>query len=233
MPGGVMDYDKSETETVGHKEWRDNMSFRGEPEITDLAPGTASYTQITLTPDFSRFGDGKPLSATPNGRAWPEDMTALLHRRAYEVAACAAPAQVSINGTTLAVNDLQSLMELYLPRQPSKDVPQKSGKTRKKAAEILLAEKEKETSNRLVVGSVGDRWEIGVCLSPTQGFTHASFVNGVSTSLGGTHVELVSKTLVAAMLPKIAKVGTQLDPRVTDCGHGPSLQVLCASHFSS
>ena len=35
--------------------WRNNMSIRGEPEITQLPPGTPGYTQVSYSLDFARF----------------------------------------------------------------------------------------------------------------------------------------------------------------------------------
>ena len=42
------------------------------------------------------------------------------------------------------------------------------------------------------------RWEVGICHSP-DGFKQVSFVNGISTSVGGSHVESVSSNITKKM----------------------------------
>ena len=38
------------------QEWRDNMSSKGEPQITDTSSRARDYTAVTFYPDFKRFG---------------------------------------------------------------------------------------------------------------------------------------------------------------------------------
>ncbi len=51
---------------------------------------------------------------------------------------------------------------------------------------------------------VCDRWTVGVVLS-NNGFQHASFVNGVHTTIGGTHVEHVAGLITKEVIAKVAK----------------------------
>ena len=47
-------------------------------------------------------------------------------------------------------------------------------------------------------------WQLGVCRSPTDSFAHVSFVNGVSTPRGGTHLEHATRALMAPLLKQLA-----------------------------
>ena len=62
---------------------------------------------------------------------------------------------------------------------------------------------------------INDRWEITVALNPYDKFTQVSFVNGISTSDGGTHVDLVVNQIVN-------KLKDQLDKKYKDIIIRPS-----------
>jgi DNA topoisomerase-2 len=47
--------------------------------------------------------------------------------------------------------------------------------------------------------------QVGACLSPTETFQPISFVNGVATTRGGTHVAHVSAPLLAGVAPMLTK----------------------------
>ena len=51
----------------------------------------------------------------------------------------------------------------------------------------------------------GIRWEYAVALSPSQEFTHVSFVNGIHTSKGGKHVEYILNQITRKMVAYIDK----------------------------
>lgn len=54
-----------------------------------------------------------------------------------------------------------------------------------------------------IIADTSERWTVGVVLS-SVGFQHASFVNGIHTSLGGTHVDHVVNQLVKEVTAKLA-----------------------------
>ena len=168
------------------QQWHDNMRRRGEPAITPLAPSASDYTRVRFLPDYGRFGlEG--LSA---------DMRAVMRRRVLEAAVCAAPAQVTWQGAPVPVASLRDLIELYAPPPAGE------------AADAHLA-----------VAQLTPRWQLGVCLTPpgaggggggggarvNGGFVDgSSFVNGVATPLGGTHVRHASKALLAPLRAALA-----------------------------
>ena len=54
----------------------------------------------------------------------------------------------------------------------------------------------KDQTKRIFESSKNGRWEYAVCLSPVDEFTHISFVNGISTTRGGKHVDYILKQIV-------------------------------------
>ena len=84
----------------------------------------------------------------------------------------------------MSVSSLRDLIELYAPPP----------------------EGEASSGPHIAVAQLTPRWQLGVCLAPAgAGFTRAtgasfvdgsSFVNGVATPLGGTHVRHASKALL-------------------------------------
>lgn len=48
-----------------------------------------------------------------------------------------------------------------------------------------------------------ERWEYVVCLSPQEEFSHISFVNGIYTSKGGTHVQFILNQIVRKLIAYI------------------------------
>jgi len=52
---------------------------------------------------------------------------------------------------------------------------------------------------------IGDNWEIGIARSPNDIFQQVSMVNGISTHVGGTHVNYISNQIVKLLGEKIEK----------------------------
>lgn len=147
--------------------WENNMSVRHEPTITSA--GTKQpYTKITFVPDFQRLGGAKGLS---------DDFVALAKRRVYDLAACTRDAVlIYLNGEKLPVRTFEKYTNLYLGESKT-DVPRV----------YAVLENEEE-------GSKIQQWDICVALSD-DGFKQVSFVNGIATSDGGTHVAYIRDQL--------------------------------------
>jgi DNA topoisomerase-2 len=98
-----------------------------------------------------------------------EDFLQFLRKRAYDAAVCVRPGvKVALDGTRVPIKRFSDYVAMYLG---DKSVPR---------VEIDL-----------------DRWKVVVARSrEDRGFQQVSFVNGVSTSGGGTHVEHVLWQLV-------------------------------------
>ncbi|KAM1369168.1 hypothetical protein ACFX2F_039790 [Malus domestica] len=99
-----------------------------------------------------------------------DDVVALMQKRVIDLAGCLGKTvKVELNGTRVPVKSFLDYVDLYL---------QSAGKSRD-APLLRLTEK------------VNDRWEICVSLSDGQ-FQQVSFVNGIATIKGGTHVNYVT-----------------------------------------
>lgn len=99
-----------------------------------------------------------------------DDIVRLFERRTYDACAC-TPANVKVvyNGKTLPTKSFERYVDLYIG--------------------------DKKQSTRVFETSDDKRWEIAVAQS-SSGFKQISFVNGIHTSLGGTHVDYVMNQLV-------------------------------------
>jgi len=159
--------------------WRANMSEVGAPAVSALPEQKKTGSGGSDYTRVTMLPDYARLGGpAPGGRLLDADTVALLTRRVYEAAACVAPAAtVRLNGEPVSVSGLAALMRLYPKR---------------------------EAAAASVVHSLGPRWRVGVAASPAGDFAHVSFVNGVATSRGGTHVEAVEKQLLKALAPKLA-----------------------------
>jgi len=56
-----------------------------------------------------------------------------------------------------------------------------------------------------VYEKINDRWEVAVVLNPYDKFSQVSFVNGISTSDGGTHVDYIVNQIVYSLKEQIEK----------------------------
>ena len=94
----------------------------------------------------------------------PSGMKSILERRVYDLAAVTDKSvKLKYNGTTLPVKTFEQYIDQYIGSK---------------------------TSAPRVYESC-DRWEYGVAMSPTEEFEQISFVNGISTSKGGKHIDFI------------------------------------------
>jgi DNA topoisomerase-2 len=110
------------------------------------------------------------------------DMFNLLKRRAYDLA-MNTNAKVYFNDKAIKPNNLQSYVKLFFPEDGDESFP--------RALDIK--------SNA--------RWKIAVVFDTTNQLEHEniSFVNGISTNIGGTHVDHVVNQIVNRLKDKASK----------------------------
>lgn len=148
-------------------------------EISDAkitsAKGKKPYTQISFLADFEKFGM-KGIST---------DVFNLLKRRAYDLAAT-TNAKVFFNDELIEQTNLQKYVELYFPSDSDSD-----SDNFPKAFDLK--------SN--------DRWKIGVVFDKSGKFGNQciSFVNGISTNNGGTHVDHITKQVITEIKKIVSK----------------------------
>lgn len=137
------------------QEWSDNMITVGEPVVTTRA-GKRDFTRISFTPDLPRF------NLNPKDEISIANITRLIERRAYDIAACVGPRVcVSYNKAVIAFGSFEDYMKLF----------------------------SQSPDERVYYHRLGPRWEMGLLKSSVA--DHMSFVNALWTSRGGAHVQLI------------------------------------------
>lgn len=107
----------------------------------------------------------------------PEDMRRVFEKRTYDLAATVGKeVKVYWNGAHIKINKFADYAAMYLPTD---------------APSVSL--------------SLNDRWDIVVADNPLKKFMHVSFVNGIWTPLGGTHVNAVSTQVVKHLSELVTK----------------------------
>ena len=118
-------------------------------------------------------------------------MLALFRRRVYDAAATVKNARITLDGEPIHVDGLPGLAQLYLGKELGR--------------------------GDFVFENISDRWKVGVCLSPSDIFQSVSFVNGVATTRGGTHVAHVANPLLSSLATTFTRLmklpaGEELSP---------------------
>lgn len=92
------------------------------------------------------------------------DLVSLLEKRVYDLAACTHEnVSVSLNGKQLKIKTFRDYISMYYQKMPSE----------------------------MVYEDINDRWSVAVVFDPPNGYRQVSFVNGVCTYQGGTHVNYI------------------------------------------
>jgi len=116
------------------------------------------------------------------------DEYALMCRRVIDVAGCSAGAlNVSLNGLDVSMPSFEAYANLH--RISSEDTP-------------------------VAFKKINSRWSVAVGLSKS-GLESVSFVNGMSTHRGGTHVNAITSQITEHMLQKIGKKSKSLSESIT------------------
>lgn len=143
--------------------WRNNMSVMEKARIDPSKDD--DYTKITFKPDFKKFGMDK----------MDEDFEALVKRRVYDMAGTCSGVKVYLNNERIKIKKFKEYMEMYT----------KAIKTEN------LANDGKAPEQVILVDTPHERWEIGFAVSDGS-FQQVSFVNSISTTSGGSHVNYIA-----------------------------------------
>ena len=106
------------------------------------------------------------------------DMAALFKKRVYDLAGCTPKKiKVSLNGKVLPINSFSDYIKLYYESIPES----------------------------LQFVEINDRWKIGLIFDSINGFNQISFVNGILTYEGGTHVKYIMDMVSDQLMEIIQK----------------------------
>ncbi|KAI8328206.1 DNA topoisomerase [Chlamydoabsidia padenii] len=138
------------------------------------------FTRISFKPDLAKF-ELNEMDA---------DFEALIKKRVYDMAGCVNGVSVQLNGSRIPIKGFKKYVDLYTQAM---DIRNAEGK------KPIIFDKDGEN----------ERWQVGFAVSDGQ-FNQVSFVNSISTSKGGTHVEYIADQIVKAITPKVlSKSGTK------------------------
>ncbi len=120
------------------------------------------YTKITFTPDYAKF----KLKNLGNSKNSGHDTIDVLKKRVFDLSAI-TPKTVSvhINNEKLKCKDFSEYISYYIGS--------------------------KTEAPRVYYEEPNGRWQIAIAISQKDSFQHVSFVNGISTIDGGSHVDHV------------------------------------------
>lgn len=110
------------------------------------------------------------------------DTVSLFKKRVYDCAGVTDPrVNVFLNGELLKIKTFSDYIQMF-----------------------ISDDSDTETHSKPIYQKINDRWEVGVLYDPSGGFNHISYVNGICTYQGGTHVNNVTDKIVNGLM-KIIK----------------------------
>ncbi len=160
--------------------FRNNMSIKQEPEISNHPRSGSEFTKISFLPDFAKFG-------MPDGM--DDDLLALFTKRVYDLAGVVKNVKVLLNGERIQIRNFRQYVELFVNKN---EALQQAAASAGQAAPPLIH------------SIVNDRWEVCFTLSDGQ-FNQVSFVNAINTYKGGTHVNYVADQIVSELVDAVKK----------------------------
>ncbi len=166
--------------------WTDNMKVMNDPIIEDLKGvknGIEDYTKISFVPDLEKIAkeriDETDKDDQHQAYTIPTEDYSIMCRRVFDVAGCAGgKLKVTLNGHGVPVASFEEYANLFLPA---------------------------EAKSQLCFQRINARWEVGVGLSNSSSFEGISFVNGMDTVRGGTHVNAIVQQITKRIADKIVK----------------------------
>ncbi|KAF7986171.1 hypothetical protein HWV62_38564 [Athelia sp. TMB] len=159
--------------------WTENMGKVGKAKITKNGKGE-EYTRVTFRPDLKRFGMD----------TIDDDTVALLKKRVYDMAGTVKDIKVFLNDERLKIKGFKSYVDMYINSAAAEAADHSGGAAQAKPTVIYEA--------------IGKRWEVAFAVSDGN-FQHVSFANSISTTKGGTHVDLIANQLAKNLIAAIGK----------------------------
>lgn len=160
--------------------WTENMGKEGNQSVNPN-PKDEEFTKITFEPDLARFGM----------ETIDDDTLALLTKRVYDLAGTVAGINVWLNGEKVKVRGFKSYVDMFITSATEERAEAAGGGAVVKPTIVY------ESSN--------DRWEYAFAISESGNFQHVSFANSISTTKGGTHVNLIADQICKALIASIEK----------------------------
>jgi DNA topoisomerase-2 len=99
-----------------------------------------------------------------------DDIVNLFKKRVYDIAAC-TNVNVFLNDELIKIDSFEEYINMFYVTPPN-----------------------------VIYEEFNDRWRVGVVYDPTNGFSQISYVNGISTYQGGTHVSYILDQITSKII---------------------------------
>jgi DNA topoisomerase-2 len=166
-----------------YQEYTNNLSQRTPAKITQVkAEKPITYTKITFQPDLEKF-KLKSLS---------DDIVALMSKRVIDMAGVSNKVKVYLNDKKIEANNFKKYISLY---ELNADNNESNSESDSDDEDINDSENINKEKQKLLYEECG-RWKIGVQYIPDYNFEQISFVNGICTYKGGSHVDYVVNQII-------------------------------------
>ncbi len=188
------------------QEFKSNMSVKEEPTISKVKAKTPkSYTCISFQPDLSRFGL----------KSLTDDIVSLFKKRVYDMAGVYSGVSVWLNGKKIICPNFKKYIDMYklniqVPQNDNQvdadsdleDTETSKGSKKGKKSDLVGSS---HSGYEIIYEDSNPRWKIGVIYAPNNDFKQISFVNGICTYHGGTHVNYIVDGIIDKIKAQIAK----------------------------
>jgi hypothetical protein len=125
-----------------------------------------------------------------------DDTFALLTKRVYDMAGTVKGVKVFLDGTRIKIDSFKKYIDMYT--SSASEAAAEGGGAAEKIAVIYEAIQPPKKTDEV-------RWEIGFALSTEQQFQQVSFVNRISTTKGGTHVDDMANQIANRLAEHVDK----------------------------
>jgi DNA topoisomerase-2 len=163
------------------KTWRNNMGEEGVAVIRTPSASEKNLMRIRFAPDLGRFA----MSAID------EDAMALIARRVVDCAGVLRNVSVFLNGRRVNCGTFKEYCEVCIGERQPFESPAEADSAAAPAAAGAA------TDSALVAYAKSDMWEVGVASCGMNDGWNMSFVNGIWTRRGGTHVNAMLDQMTA------------------------------------
>ena len=181
-----------------YQEFYDNMSRRSEPIIEKLKTCKTGYVKISFIPDFKKF---KITSLNAN-------MISLIKKRVYDLAGVSNKCKVYYNDVKIECKNFEQYINLYHfdgMAEREKEKEKDDDNENNSIDNNDIDTNEKDEAFKLFYEYVSDTWEVGFMYAPDNGNEQISFVNGICTYHGGTHVNYINDIVVNKLKELVLK----------------------------
>ncbi len=183
------------------------MNQMHDPEINTTSTGGGDFTRISFVPDLEKLAKSELVVNDDHSKyVIPEEDYAIMCRRVFDVAGCSdGQVNVTLNGQRVPISSFEDYAAMYRTKNvvTSYQPDDKQSKT------------QEQTSPPMNFQRINARWTVGVGLSESGSFESASFVNGMATTRGGTHVNSIVQQVTKRIAEKIIKLHPDLSGTVT------------------